>query len=40
MPLFVYGIMLVLFIIFLPKGIAGACADQWLAFKSNRKLNT
>ncbi len=28
-PLLVYGIMLILFIIFLPKGIVGACADRW-----------
>jgi branched-chain amino acid transport system permease protein len=28
-PLLVYGIMLILFIIFLPKGIVGAIAEQW-----------
>ena len=28
-PLLVYGIMLILFIIFLPRGIVGACADRW-----------
>jgi branched-chain amino acid transport system permease protein len=30
-PLLVYGIMLILFIIFLPKGIVGAVADRWQA---------
>ena len=30
-PLLIYGVMLVLFIIFLPKGIVGACADWWRA---------
>ena len=38
-PLLVYGIMLVLFIIFLPKGIVGACTDQWREMKSNRKAS-
>ena len=35
-PLLVYGLMLVLFIIFLPKGIVGACEDWWRARKTNR----
>jgi branched-chain amino acid transport system permease protein len=37
-PLLVYGIMLVLFIIFLPKGIVGACADRWRARGNNGAL--
>ncbi len=37
-PLLVYGIMLVLFIIFLPKGIVGACVDRWRARGNNGAL--
>jgi branched-chain amino acid transport system permease protein len=35
-PLLVYGIMLILFIIFLPKGIVGACTDRWRARNNGR----
>jgi branched-chain amino acid transport system permease protein len=34
-PLLVYGLMLVLFIIFLPKGIAGGLEDWWRNRKSD-----
>ena len=34
-PLLIYGIMLILFIIFLPKGIAGGIADKWRARSNN-----
>ena len=34
-PLLVYGLMLVLFIIFLPKGIAGSLEDWWRNRKSD-----
>ena len=30
-PLLIYGIMLIVFIIFLPKGIVGGCIDWWPA---------
>mgnify|MGYP001227217855 FL=1 len=36
-PLFIYGIMLIVFIIFLPKGIAGSLSDIFKS-NSNRKV--
>jgi branched-chain amino acid transport system permease protein len=35
-PLLIYGIMLILFIIFLPKGIAGGIADKLRGLNNNR----
>ncbi|MBL6951199.1 MAG: hypothetical protein ISR50_01100 [Alphaproteobacteria bacterium] len=37
-PLLVYGVMLVLFIIFLPKDVVGASVDWWQARGNNCKL--
>lgn len=38
-PLLVYGIMLILFIIFLPKGIVGGCMDWWQARGAKAEQN-
>lgn len=34
-PFVIYGILLVVFIIFLPKGIVGGIHDWWLSRKSD-----